>query len=118
MILTRKHLTLGVIDFMISVFSTLLHSPLFLSSWQCGWDVGGRPFGQLNLTHILPKNIWVLPPSPSQQSRGKDVVTSLIKEEITMPIVVNTNASATEASFNLSKANESLRKKSGSFVIW
>ena len=27
-----------------------------------------------------------------------------------MPIVVNTNASATEASFNLSKANESLRK--------
>ena len=27
-----------------------------------------------------------------------------------MPIVVNTNASATEASFNLSRASESLRK--------
>ena len=30
-----------------------------------------------------------------------------------MPIVVNSNASATSASFNLSRANDSLRNSSG-----
>ena len=35
-----------------------------------------------------------------------------------MPIVVNSNAAATQASFNLSKANDALHQKLGEAFFW